>query len=930
MALAMGAVGFGLNGIHLPVFGETGIILGGLATLLATYCLGPWWGAATTALAFSHDWMNTGLPWGLLLYTLEAVVVGWLKHRRNWHPLTAALAFWSFLGVPLALRVLQPPGTLPFPNNWALIALYPCNSLLMALGALTLKQMSWLQPTSGQPSNRDADTPLQRVLLRRLGLIIALSTALLGLFLGRQLDLALRDLSATRLSGDGHEVARAVQDHLDRHQRVLTLLAATHEADTARAAPLDRVRLNYPGFLSLRETDASGRIVASSPASDAAPDPTHEPATLPALLGSVSRRAAPGDALVVTMRAPLPGPTGSPRGLIVGELVLDRLIEELALPAQLAHHTIVIVDRHQRVVASRGDLAWSPLEAVGPGRFTANERQPDGETFLFNLTRPQRLERYLGTRQAIPDFGWEVYLAEPVWKTQRLIARYYLAILCGAAAIAALAMLLARGLAAEITEPFLQLATTIRGLTNGHTDPAPPPVPQASRELTAIGRELQAVAIMFTRTNRRLVGAVAERDRTQAELRELLARLEEKVADRTRELDSARHAAVSANEAKSEFLASMSHELRTPLNVIVGMSELIAERHLGDLNERQSEGVRSIHESGRHLLELINDILDLSKIESGMLELNVQPMEIADLCTASLRFVQTSAHQKSITLESALTDCPPVILADERRLKQILVNLLANAVKFTPAGGRVGLRVAPQSGGHSLRFEIWDTGIGIAPENHERIFQPFQQIDSSLSRQYAGTGLGLALVRSMAQLQGGCVDVSSTLGSGSTFGVAIPLLLPPPEPATPALREASAAPMPAPRARLLIAEDNAANRAVYDAFFEDSDCEIIHAVTGVEALHLVRTHRPDLILMDINMPEMDGLEAIRRLRADSTTEHLPIIAVTAFAMSTDRVRCLEAGASAYLSKPIDLRELKRLVSRFTSSVRTNIPFEFVP
>jgi CheY-like chemotaxis protein len=345
------------------------------------------------------------------------------------------------------------------------------------------------------------------------------------------------------------------------------------------------------------------------------------------------------------------------------------------------------------------------------------------------------------------------------------------------------------------------------------------------------------------------------------------------------------------------------------------MSELIGDLSLGPLNERQAEGMHNINESGRHLLDLINDILDLSKIEAGMLELHFESMDVASFCQSSVRFILETARRKELTVQTNLHHHTPCVLADERRLKQVLVNLLANAVKFTPAGGRVGLDVHEADG--QLRFEVWDTGIGIDAKDFDRLFQPFQQIDSSLSRQYAGTGLGLALVRRMTQLHGGSVTLQSETGRGSRFIISIPLV--PADTDEPEDEgSASALPVIASQTRILLAEDNEANHAVYRAFFAQRGCELLLARNGREAVDLTIQHQPDLVLMDIQMPVMDGLEAIRLLRGDARTEQLPIIAITALAMPGDRVRCLEAGANAYLTKPINMRELARLIARYTT------------
>ena len=240
------------------------------------------------------------------------------------------------------------------------------------------------------------------------------------------------------------------------------------------------------------------------------------------------------------------------------------------------------------------------------------------------------------------------------------------------------------------------------------------------------------------------------------------------------ELMRARDEAESASRAKSDFLATMSHELRTPLNAILGFSETLGDGLLGELNDAQHHGVERIQESGRHLLALISDLLDLSKIEAGRMDVDITPVDVEGVCQASLRLVRDAAEKKQLRLAFAMSGAP-TMRSDERRLKQILVNLLGNAVKFTQAGGDVGLDVTFDDARREVRFVVWDSGIGIAPADLERLFRPFVQVDSSLTRRFEGTGLGLALVARLSALLGGAAAVESELGRGSRFSVTLPL-----------------------------------------------------------------------------------------------------------------------------------------------------------
>ncbi|KAB8145520.1 PAS domain S-box protein [Chloroflexia bacterium SDU3-3] len=532
-----------------------------------------------------------------------------------------------------------------------------------------------------------------------------------------------------------------------------------------------------------------------------------------------------------------------------------------------------------------------------------------------------------------------------------------------------------------------------------------------------------------------------EATKALAEERTLLAR---RVEERTADLSAANAELARASRLKDEFLANMSHELRTPLNAVLGLSEALREHAYGPLNEQQERSLQTIEDSGRHLLELINDILDLAKVGAGKMDIFLEPTNVEMICQASTRMIRQIAQKKHLTIKTSIEPQARQIMADPRRLKQILVNLISNAVKFTPAGGQIGLEVQADANQQAVHFTVWDTGIGIANDQLEHLFQPFVQLDSSLTRHYEGTGLGLALVYRMTELHGGSVSASSVQGEGSSFRISIPwqpveqasdatakppqsapgsvtfrrtliiedsqtsaehivrylseyqiestitslgaqacalalsfqpdlilldLLLPDISgwevlaqlKANPKTRDipvviisvvddqrraselGAVAHMTKPYTRatlrhvlqtislggqrgrfihspheqpptILLAEDNEANILTMVDYLENAGYHVVIARNGAEAIAQAREVRPGIILMDIQMPGMDGIEATKRLRADPQLAAIPIIAMTALAMPGDRERCLEAGASDYMSKPISLRQLTDTIS----------------
>ncbi|HET6822016.1 MAG TPA: PAS domain S-box protein [Anaerolineales bacterium] len=402
----------------------------------------------------------------------------------------------------------------------------------------------------------------------------------------------------------------------------------------------------------------------------------------------------------------------------------------------------------------------------------------------------------------------------------------------------------------------------------------------------------------------------------QAERNQLVQRVEERTAD----LSRANSNLARALRVKDEFLANMSHELRTPLNAILGLSESLGEQIAGPLNEKQQKYISTISESGHHLLSLINDILDLAKIDAGQITLDINKVDIHSVCQASLRMVKQLAQKKNQEVSLQIDPGLGLMWADERRLKQMIVNLLGNAVKFTPESGKLGLEVRGNEEANQVAITVWDNGIGIKQTDLQRLFQPFVQLDSGLAREATGTGLGLALVAQMARLHGGSVSASSEAGKGSRFTILLPW--------EPALAMDSASRMRITgkframqfeeenKPTILLVEDTKEVVMMIKDYLELTGYKVFTAQDGTDGIVQARHVKPDLILMDVQMPGMDGFEATRKLRSDPIFRNTPIIALTALAMPHDRERCLEAGMDEYMSKPVNLKALVKIIQSF--------------
>jgi signal transduction histidine kinase/CheY-like chemotaxis protein len=385
-----------------------------------------------------------------------------------------------------------------------------------------------------------------------------------------------------------------------------------------------------------------------------------------------------------------------------------------------------------------------------------------------------------------------------------------------------------------------------------------------------------------------------------------------------RQLLQAKEAAEAGSLAKSEFLAMMSHELRTPLNAVLGLSQLMRQEIFGTLNDKQKEYVSCIQSSGEHLLALINDILDLSKVEAGKEQLTFVPVDVQELCEYCLAMVREQANEQGLKLTLHIKVQVRIVIADERRCKQMLINLLSNAVKFTPVG-EVSLIVTKRSEG--ICFAVEDTGIGIASDQLPLLFEPFRQLDSGLNRRFPGTGLGLALTRSLAQLHGGDVTAKSTLGQGSQFTLCLPdrsleYLIVPSLPQEAGIIEGQSCPLWA-KSRILLVEKDERSALVLKDYLQVIGHRVEHLTNGNDFLQKVRQFKPNLILMDVQLGgECTGFDLLAALRWEPDTNNLKVVIVTAMAMAGDRERCLEAGADDYLSKPIGIAQLEAILMRY--------------
>ena len=481
-----------------------------------------------------------------------------------------------------------------------------------------------------------------------------------------------------------------------------------------------------------------------------------------------------------------------------------------------------------------------------------------------------------------------------------------------------LALLLIGRIERIVTRPVYAITETARGIIESR-DYARRAARRSDDEFgsmvdafNAMVEEIECRTLLLETSNREIVRETNERNAAQGEVLRLNAELEQRVSERTRELVVAKEVAEQATEAKTTFLSSMSHELRTPLNAILGFAQLLGSETLTTTPEQKKDSILRILKAGRHLLALINEILDLAKVEAGQVMLSPEPVALAEILLECQAMVEPMGNQRSIRMMFPMA-CELSVLADRTRLKQVLLNLLSNAIKYNREAGVVVVECDPATPDR-VRISVRDTGEGLSPENVAKLFHPFERLGQEAGG-VEGTGIGLVVTKRLVQLMGGAIGITSVVGTGSVFWIELKAaeLAQPSSPrggGEASKATAQILPFTGDKATLLYVEDNPANLAlVEEVFAARGDIHVISAPDGRLGVQLARAHQPGVILMDIHLPGMSGGDAQQILRGDPTTAHIPVIALTASAMPREIEMGLAAGFFRYVTKPIDLDEL---------------------